>query len=382
MNRYLAILSTILISFSINLTAQVDSLSQKKLKFEGDFRFRIEHDWDSRNSNGDYLDDRSRLRYRFRLGINYQLDKRSSFGGRLRSGNINDQQGPHVTLGGGDGEFALVQVGFEKLFYEYKWKRINFWVGKNDVPITKMNELFWNDNTYPEGIALRSKLFEKEDNFLKKASLNLGHFIIQSNNRSFLQDSYLQLAQIDLKFFRERVRLLSGFYFFKNVRNIPDSKHTFTIDYSILHNGIEISVDKKSTLILGFEYFQNFENYSKKQEIPSIFKDQKNGFVLSAKYGKAKKKGDWAFHLYYAALQKYAIVDYFAQNDWARWDYSSFDARGSRISNFQGYELRIAYCFKENFNLVLRNYFTEELVNTGNVKERSSRIRLDLNIAI
>ena len=84
--------------------------------------------------------------------------------------------------------------------------------------------------------------------------------------------------------------------------------------------------------------------------------------------------------MYYANLQKFAIVDYFAQNDWARWDYSSKDAAGSRISNFHGIEVRIGYAFKNKFNLILRSYIVEEIIKTEDFKENGSRIRLDLNI--
>ena len=367
---------------SINLTAQVDSLAQRKLSLEGDFRFRVEQDWNSRNSDGTFSNDRSRFRYRFRFGLNYQLDKRSSFGGRLRSGNINDQQGPHITLGSGTGEFGLVQVGFEKLYYEYKGSKINFWLGKKDIILTKFNELFWNDNTYPEGIALKYTLFEKQDKFLSSIKVNLGHFIIHSNNQSFQKDSYLQVGQLDLGLFKQRLNLISGLYLFRGIGNIPDLKHSFTLDYSIFHTGLELKLDRKSKFRIGLEYYKNFENYATVQEMETDFTDQKNGLVVSAKWGKLQKKGNWMIHLYYANLQKYSIVDYFAQNDWARWDYSSFDARGSRISNFQGAELRIGYCLKEKFNLVLRSYFVEELLKTGTFKEQSSRVRLDLDIGI
>ncbi|MEL6837343.1 MAG: putative porin, partial [Bacteroidota bacterium] len=99
--------------FGVLLTSEIgaqrDSLTQK-LSFTGDFRFRIEHDWNSRNASGNLRDDRSRLRYRFRFGLHYELDKHSAFGGRLRTGNINDQQGPHLTLGGENGEFGLDQI--------------------------------------------------------------------------------------------------------------------------------------------------------------------------------------------------------------------------------------------------------------------------------
>ena len=104
------------------------------------------------------------------------------------------------------------------------------------------------------------------------------------------------------------------------------------------------------------------------------------GVVWNVKLGQLKKKNDWQFHLYYAYLEQFSIVDYFAQNDWARWDYSFMEAAGSRLSNFHGVEIRVGYTLKENFNLILRTYFVEQLVEQGDFKETGSRIRLDLNI--
>lgn len=369
-----------LLLISSNLFGQRDSTEVKKLDFTGDFRFRIEQDWNSINSNGIKRNDRSRLRYRFRFGVNYSLDKYSSFGGRLRSGNLNDQQGPHVTIGGGTGEFSLIQIGFEKLFYQYKRNRFTGWVGKNDIPIYKLNELFWNDNVFPEGIGLKYQFININNGFLTAASFNSGHFIIKSNNQSFGKDSYLQVAQLDFKIWNNRINFFPGIYAFRNIGNLPDGKQTFDLDYTILHLGCNLELVKSSKVKLGIEYYFNVEDYSNLDSIPSNLKDQKKGFIISAKYGHLKKKGDWLIHLYYANLQKYAIVDYFAQNDWVRWDYSSIGATGSRISNFEGIEIRLGYAINEKFNLILRSYFVEELVNIGSFKENGSRIRLDLNI--
>jgi len=374
------LLATTLLFILSNLFGQKDSTEIKKLDFTGDFRFRIEHDWNSINSNGIKRSDRSRLRYRFRFGLNYSLDKYSSFGGRLRSGNINDQQGPHVTIGGGTGEFSLVQIGFEKLYYQYKRANFTGWVGKNTIPLKKLNELFWNDNVYPEGIGLKYQITNDSDRFLTASSFSLGHFIINSNNQSFQKDSYLQIVQFDFKIWQNRINFFPGFYAFKNVGNFPDAKQTFNLNYSILHLGSNFELFKNSKINVGLEYYFNMEDYSSLDSIPSILKNQKKGFVLSAKYGQIKEKGEWLIHVYYAQLQKYAIVDYFAQNDWVRWDYSNIGASGARISNFGGTEVRVGYAISEHFNLILRTYFVEELVNIGNFKENGSRIRLDLNL--
>ncbi len=358
--------------------SQIDSTSFG-LKLTGDFRFRVEHDWNSQNSNGVLRDDRSRLRYRFRFGLNYVLDKNSSFGGRLRSGNINDQQGPHITLGGNQGEFGLVKIGLEKLFYQYQSESLTAWVGKNTAPLRKLNELFWNDNVFPEGIGLKYKLkFKKKS--IQSLGFNAGHFIINSNNQTFNKDSYFQFAQLESSLLDNRITLFPALYYFNKIGNIPDGKQTHQLDYTILHFGSLLKINKNSDFQLGLEYYLNLENYAQHDSIHFNLRDQKKGFIISAKYGDVKEKGNWLIHLYYANLEKFSIVDYFAQNDWARWDYSSFNAAGSRISNFQGFELRIGYAVKEKFTLILRSYLVEELISIGDFKENGSRVRLDLNI--
>ncbi len=371
----------ILCFLSASITAQEDSTINRKLDFSGDFRFRIEQDWNARKSDGTYSEDRSRLRYRFRFGLNYSIDKHSSFGGRIRSGNINDQQGPHITLGGnGKGEFGLVQIGFEKLFYKYESKKLIGWIGKNSIPLKKLHELFWNDNVFPEGVGLKYKFVDNGNKLFSHLTFNTGHFIIKSNNQSFAKDSYLQIFQFDLKLFQNKLNLFPGFYAFRNIGNFPDAQQTYFLNYSIFHIGVDLSLLKKSHLNVGLELYNNFTDYSNHESILTPFKDQKNGFVVTLKYGKLEKKGDWTVQLFYARMQKFAIVDYFAQNDWARWDYSSIGASGARISNFHGSEIQVGYAFKEKFNLILRTYFVEQLVKVGDFKENGNRIRLDLNI--
>lgn len=347
-----------LVFCSLALFGQSDSLQQKNLDFTGDFRFRIEHDWNSYKQNGIKRKDRSRLRYRFRFGVNYRLDQHSSFGARLRSGNINDQQGPHVTLGGNKDEFGLVRIGLEKLFYQYKNDHFKIWLGKNSIPIKKLNEMFWCDNVYPSGIGMQYYALSNNQDVLNKLQLNAGHFIIRSSNQLFAQDSYFQLMQLHMQWL-DRIDLIPGFYYFKRVGNYPDNKQSFELDYSIFHLGTQILLDKSRQIKLGLEYYQNLQDYSKHNSIPELLKDQTQGFVLSAQYGALKQQGDWLFYTSYAHMQKYAVVDYFAQNDWARWDYSSVGAAGSRLTNLHGIEFKIAYALKEHFNLNLRAYIVE-----------------------
>lgn len=377
--RYLA-LSLIILFNGSSLIAQKDSTDYKKLELTGDFRFRIEHDWNSRKTDGTFRNDRSRLRYRTRFGFNYTIDKHSSFGARVRSGNINGQQGPHVTLGGNNGEFGLVQLGFEKLFYNYRRDDFSGWIGKNSIPLKKLNEIFWNDNVFVEGMGIRYNLINGPNPTLNQLNINLGHFIIQSSSETFNKDSYLQLMQLDMSLINNKLNIFPTVYNFKRIGNYPDGEQTYVQDYLILHLGSEVIFNNNPRMSLGVEYYTNLSDYSNHNNISSKLKDQKNGLVLTVKYGSLKNSGNWLFILYYAKIEKYAVVDYFAQNDWVRWDYSSVGATGSRISNFEGFEFRIGYAINEKFNLVLRTYKVEQLLQTSEFKENGDRIRLDMNI--
>lgn len=349
--------------------------ARDKLNFTGDFRFRVEHDWDSRKPDGTYRDDRSRLRYRLRFGFTYQATKHYSFGARIRTGRLDDQQGPHTTLGS---EFSTLQLGFEKLYFQAQKGIIKGWAGKNTFPFYKTNELFWNDNVFPDGIAVMCNI--PVSSVADKLQLNAGHFVVSSNGKGFDEDSYFQGIQLVSKHFDERLTLFPSFYYFNQLADIPDGQGSFTMDYAIMHLGLNFQVASKPHVSIGFDYYQNFEKLSEHDEITSDMSNQHRAEVVNIKIGKLNAKGQWSTSIYLAHIEKYAIVDYFAQNDWARWDYSSTGAAGSRLSNFQGIEVRTGYALADNTNLILRIYSVEQLVTESPEKENGNRVRIDLNV--
>ena len=88
------------------------------------------------------------------------------------------------------------------------------------------------------------------------------------------------------------------------------------------------------------------------------------------------------FKLIYASLQRFSIVDYMAQNDWARWDYSSNNSPDGRLSNFQGIEITTGYSISDKMNIIAKYYFVEQLVPYGQSLENGQRFRIDLNMKI
>lgn len=372
----LYIICTILLSSLLSFS-QVDTAA-KKLKFEGDFRFRIEQDWNSLKSDGTSSDDRSRLRYRARAAAYYN-HKNSEAGLRIRTGAFNKQQDPQLTLGDSYKEFGTLPIGFEKIYYQYKQKGSTVWVGKNTFPFKKYNELFWSDNVFPEGAFIKQD-FKFNQPIFNQLSVSAGHFVIETSGKSFSEDAYFQGFQLTGTFLNSQVNISPTLYLFKNIDNIPDGAETFELNYSIFHVASQIQLRSLPKIKLEADVYYNFEDYSKNDSIPIVFQNQKTGYTLALKYGNLKKANNWLYELTYTNLQKYAALDYMAQNDWARWDYSSYASPDGRLTNLQGVEFVVGYSLTQNLVMKMKYYQVEQLVTTGIVKETNSRVRLDLDI--
>ncbi len=78
--------------------SRADIFSADGFRLYGDFRARLEADWDSQTANGIPRDDRTRIRVRARAGLEYAPDERFTFGLRLRSGSDDSHQSPHITV--------------------------------------------------------------------------------------------------------------------------------------------------------------------------------------------------------------------------------------------------------------------------------------------
>ncbi len=367
--------SVLLSAFSL---AQTDS-TKSRLNISADFRFRIEQDWNSRRSDGTMRDDRSRLRYRARIGMGYKINEWASFGTRIRTGNPKKQQDPQLTLGDEFGEFGLQRIGFEKLFFQVEKQGFTFWAGKNTFPFEKSNELFWSDNVFPEGVLLK-KNFNLTSGIFDQVDLRAGHFILRTSGSSFSDDSYFQGVQANSSFFNGSLEVFPSFYFFKNIADIPDGAETTLLDYVIFHLGSRVRVKDNPLIQLELDYYANLENYDNNDAIQRNLRNDKGGVTAAASLGKLDSKGDWFFKATYTYLERFSAVDFMAQNDWARWDYSAFDSPDGRLTNLQGAEIFVGYMLADNLSLITKYYHVRQLVALGPFKETNDRIRFDIDV--
>lgn len=375
-----AIPMLLLLLAPFTLSAQNDS-TKSPFTFQGDVRIRAEYDWNSRKTDGSLRDDRTRLRYRLRAGLLYQHNEWLSAGIRIRTGEANKQQDPQLTLGGGLKEFGTVPIGIDKLYLNIQGAGFTLWVGKNSFPYHKNNELFWSDNVCPEGISLKKK-FELSSGAVDFFELQGGHFIINAKGQTFDKDSYFQGWQLATSFFKNRLALHPSFYFFRNIPNIPDGSETFHLNYSIVHIGASLQLLSSPALYVEGDVYHNLEDYKANDSIPSAMKEQTNGIVAALRYGKLQQSGDWMVKTSVASIQRYAAVDFLAQNDWARWDYSSSGSPDGRLTNFKGVEVVVGYMVTNAMSLTVKYYVVEQVEALGANKETGNRMRLDADMKL
>lgn len=346
-----------------------------KLKFYGDARLRAESDWDSLQADGTERADRDRLRVRARIGFNYAYDAHITIGARLRTGSAQDQQSPHQTLGD---EFETKGLNLDKAFIHGTWDRGWVWAGKNAFPFWTQNELFWDEDVTPEGVAagLVFKLGESRLRLKPTA----GYFIMEGSGSSnrFSDKSHLAAAQLALEASLESVDLAgaAGYYSFSDNEATTDIALA-DMDYALWVAGARV-VFKKAPRpwSLGVDTMRNAETYD-----PALFnRDQRTGYVFGVNVGQLKQRKDWLVGYYYAHIEKFAVVARLAQDDWLRWG-STTDTRSS---NFEGHEIRLAYAFGPAWNVMLRVYLVEGIEpesGTAVALEDGKRARLDFNIA-
>ncbi len=351
----------------------------KKLKLYGDVRIRFEMDKDSDKTDGSQRDDRDRMRGRARFGFTYKQTGKFSFGARLRTGSAMSQQSPHATFGD---SFMPKSINVDKLYLKRDCGHLWMWAGKNSFPFWKQNEMFWDDDVTPEGVALGAKL---KANDATTFGVNLGKFFLGSSGLSnaWGDKSGFLGAQAVLNWKGESmgVTAAGGMFHFTadeaDSTDEGDAAQVMAMDYGIMVFGAKLSLNNfAKPVALGVDFMSNGESYD---EDTVARADQTSGYVASVNVGGTKNPGDWRLGFYYANIEEYAVVAPFAQDDWMRWG-SSTQTRGS---NFKGFEFRFAYAMAPKSNITLRYYSIEgiELRSTDAdaVVETGSRIRLDFN---
>ncbi len=341
-----------------------------KVKMYGDFRFRLESDWDSQRADGSERDDRDRARIRARLGFTVNPGDNTEFGVRFRTGSDDSHQSPHITIiDFDDNDTGDAHVNLDKWYLKRKGGMVSGWVGRNGFPFWKQNELFWDDDVTPAGIALGGG----SDEF----KINAGYFSLPVGMRQFSGNLGAIQGVLSGSANNMDVTAALGFFRFEADNNDVDGALLQAgnggRDYGIVVANFQAKTKVGGqSLKLGVDYMSNGEDYSATDPDPvtAANRDETDGYVLSVGYG-GTSPGNWLAAYYYANIEKFAVNASYAQDDWMRWG----SAVETDASDFKGHELRLGYGLAKNTNLIARLYLVEALTSD----QDGNRFRLDFN---
>ena len=349
-----------------------------KLAVSGDFRFRLEQDFDSRRADGSERADRLRARVRVRLDLTYTASDVLSFGLRLRSGSDFSQQSPHVTVYDfDDNDTGDAHFNFDKWYLKAAKGNGWAWAGRNSLPIWKPNEFFWDDDVTPIGVGLGWSNTVGESSRL---SLNAGLFSLPVGMQEFAGEMALgQLVWAGETGGGVGLTLAGGGFFITAGENDGDAaglrRGNGMRDYQILVANLQAKLPDVGgrPLALGFDYMTNVENYRAGDPDPftAANRDQTDGYDAYLSWGGTSNKGDWRLGIWWAHIETFAVHASYAQDDWVRWG----SATQTDSSDLEGFELRAAYGLGGGQNIVAR-LFLVEAITSG---QDGSRFRIDYN---
>jgi len=365
-----------LISYPSQAAVTLDEAG--RLGVYGDFRGRVESDWDSKQSDGTDRDDRTRIRTRLRLGMDYRASDQITLGFRIRSGSDDSQQSPHVTvLDLDNNDTGDAHFNFDKWYFKYSSGNVSTWLGRNSLPLWKPDELLWDDDVTPAGLGLTYKS--------GGLSVNAGYFSNPAGMKNFTGNTGLvqvvfesKIRNIDLLFAGGLITIDGDQ---NNVNNTLLQDNNGVRDYQLWIGNIQAGMKAfEKPLKLNLNLYHNSQDYSASDPdaFTAFHRDETHGYVVSAGLGDTKERGDWLVGYYYVHIETFAVNNSYAQDDWMRWG----SATQTRPSNFEGSEFRAVWGLGGNMNLLARLYIVEGIklrTTTSVTKEDGNRFRIDFN---
>ena len=364
--------------------AVADDPPDRGFDFFGDFRLRLEQDWDYLQGDGMKHDDRLRLRFRLRGGFDYQFNDNWSARVQVRSGPHGSQQSPHVTIydfdGGSSGPY---EFNFDYWFMRYKSGGFEGWAGRNDLAFWHQDDLFVFDNvTYAgTGGSYRHEMGQSALTF------NLNYVALPVGMRDFSGAGLIGQVVYERDAGDSGFTIAGGFSATNADPDDPVAANLLTENGSRDYSVFDLQLQYRSKMgdthyKVGFDYTHNAEDYDDAPagSFSEFHKDHVDGYVVHFALGEHANPGDWQFSYYYARQEALTTHSSYVQDDWARWG----TAVQARVTNMKGSEFRARYTVRPGFNVIARLFFVDaiDLLQPGDMAlETGSRFRLDANIS-
>ena len=341
------------------------------LTFYGDLRLRYESDWDSHTAAGVERVDRDRGRIRARAGFNYQIADAWSLGARVRTGSTHSQQSPHLTFSSDDHVRDTTEFVADRYFVQYKEGGFTGWAGRNTTPFWQQNEMFWDEDVTPTGLA---GTYEMKVGDGKLAIIG-GAFYLPDGGYDLNGQMVSGQIKYSLPVKASQFTVAAGLHFMNGEEGARDLRNrNGARDYLIGVASAQWSIPVKGVpFALGVDVFNNFKDYGAADvaPLPAANADETFGYVFSAQLGQLKKRHDWLVGYSYAHIETFAVNASYAQDDWARFG----NATQSDLSDIKGHEVRLAYALSKQINVMARAFFVDAITTV----QDGNRFRLDLN---
>jgi len=350
----------------------------------GDFRVRMEQDWDSLNGDGTKRDDRLRLRVRVRAGFEAGISDDWSAVLAARSGPDLSQQSPHITIVDfDDGPTGPYEFNLDHWYLKYRHDGLEAWIGRNEMSFWHQDDLFIFDNvTYPG-------LGASYEHALGSGQLtwNLNYVALPVGMKKSSGTGLLGQLVYEQSFERWGFTLAGGYFETDADPDDPDGQTLLTENNTRDYRVVNFMAQYRSQIFdrpyyIGLDYSRNLENYgdSPPGSFSQFHKDDREGYVLEFELGEKGKKGDWLVGYYYSYLEALSAHSSYIADDWVRWG----NANQVRATNLKGSELRAIYSFSPTVNIFARLFFVDaiSLLEAGDTtRETGNRLRIDVNIS-
>ncbi len=306
-----------------------DSLKwAEKIKLSGDFRYR--HESIDSQSNGADQPGTNRHRIRARIGMDVKINDDLDLGFRLASG-VGDPASTNQTL---ENSFSGKGIWLDQAYFNWHPKdieRLNIFGGKMPRPFYRAgdNQLVWDDDTNPEGLAAKYVIpFSKTDNlYINGGGLWLisdsgtaggaGLFGIQSYLKHDFENKDYVLGGLSLYSFGN-LKGKEGLYkssgkgnstFGNTMSGTKDSStdpYKYTMNYNVLEGFAEygFKIGDYPASVYG-DYVKNTAATNSKD----------TGWMLGMTFNKAKDAGSWELGYNYREVKKDATVGVLTDSD-------------------------------------------------------------------
>lgn len=329
----------------------------ERIRWSGDFRYRYE------NIDVEDKDGRNRSRIRARTHLEADLSPTLQVGIGLATGG-DDPVSSNQTIGGGG---SSKDVKLDLAYFDWSGLENTHVLGgkyKNFLVRPAKKGLRWDGDWRPEGLGV---IWDNDFIFAQA----LGTWL-EGDSKNGTEFAWALQGGFNFKTGDFGKMKVGGGY---TVFNIAGETPIYGDNFAFYGNSFVIN---PITDLPEFEYdyrnwevfaewkianFLLFANWTKNTEAD----DNDTGYLLGAKYGSAKDKGQWDFTYFYEKLEADATVGLLADSDFGG---GGTDAKGHVFSG--------TYAFHKSWNFKA-TYFLNKIDIASDEDKDFDRLQLDLN---